>query len=104
MARNSKNQGRHQWNRNKTQRTNKCKDRWLFEKTDEVGKLFVQLSKRKKTQLADSEIDKETLQQTLKEFRILEGNMLKTCTPLSWKTRIMDEFLDWTKPPKLNQE
>lgn len=56
----------------------KSKDSQLFEKIDKVGSLFVQLYKRKKTQLADSEIDKETLQQTLKEFRILEGNMLKT--------------------------
>ena len=54
------------------QRINKSKS-WFFEKANKIDRRMAQLtlSKRRNPKLTKSEMTRETLQQTIKKFRIL---------------------------------
>jgi hypothetical protein len=57
------------------------------EKIKKIGRFLAQIIIIKSgPKLTESGMNREILQKALETSRILQGNILKTCMPLSWKT------------------
>jgi hypothetical protein len=59
---------------------------WLFEMINEINKPLAKLTEIRRPTLIKLEMKKVALQQLTLKFRSSLGNILKTYTPINWKS------------------